>query len=232
MRFRKLVAIAASTVLAGVLDAACAVDGVVEDNGADPGTDTADAALDASPGTNPASRDAGNTDASRADAPGDSARPDTGAADSGQDAAPDGSAQCAAANNCPTATALPQVSADTGNDVRTTQGTTSQWVQVLATEDNGNWFGHDLRIKATLASPPGTNFDLYLYQGPDAPGLACGLSPKATSVLAIGTDTVADLWSDNANHDDAKIVTFEVRHVSGACAPGAQWTLTVTGDTN
>jgi hypothetical protein len=229
MRFRELCAIASSVTLVSLLSTGCAEDGMSEDS-ADPSDNGVGAAADAAPTTVPA-KDAGAADTGHAAA--DAARSDTGTPDASGDASgSDASTLCPPPNACASAKALPQLSADTGNDVRTVQGTTSEWVQVLATENGGSIFGHDLRIKATLVSPPGENFDLYLYQGGDAPALPCGIGPSSTSVLTIGTDTVTDKWDDQGDHPDTKIITFEVRHVSGTCAPGAQWTLSVMGNVN
>jgi hypothetical protein len=228
MQFLRLVATALLTALVG-----CAVGSTEDDNPSEP-DDEAGTDIDASGSSHPFSTDASVTDAARptdaakpSDALADTSNPPGPAPDAGSDAA-----ACVAPQACSAAVALSAVSADTGRDTRSAKGTTSEWVQVLATEDDGNVFGKDLRIKATLDSPPGTNFDLYLYRGPDAPALACSSTPKASSVLTTGTDTVTDLWSDNTGHNDAKVITFEVRHVSGPCDGSAQWTLTVTGDTN
>jgi hypothetical protein len=232
MRFSVLSTIAAlfSFVVVG-----CAV-GTVADDGTEPAEPAAASGAaqdDASPPEQLASTEAGvpdailgSHDAGGGDAATDSSAADTGAADTGS------SASCAASNACSGATVVAQLSADTGADTRSAQGSTSEWLQVLATENDGSLGGHDLRIKATLDSPPGTTFDLFLYRGADAPALACGSAPTASSTLGSGTQTATDLWTDNYAHTDSKIITIEVRHISGSCSPSAQWTLTLTGNTN
>jgi hypothetical protein len=212
--------------------AGCANGVATDDTASELSVDSGGADPDVSAPAQPASTEAGLPDSDTSDASNDAG----GATDTGSptdDAAPDAApTACAAANTCAAATVIPQISGDTGNDTRTAQGTTSEWLQVLATEDDGSVFGKDLRVKATLTSPPGTSFALYLYRGPDAPMLACGMNPAEQSTLTSGTNSVSDVWPDNLGHTDSKIVTLEVRNVSGTCDATATWTLTVMGDTN
>src|SRR5262249_3381169 len=116
-------AIVASTTLVSVLPAGCAEDAVSED-----GTDQGDTAgqIDATPGTTPANKDAGVAADTGHAPPADAAHPDAGASDAQADGSgSDASTACPPPDTCPTAKALPNVSADNGNDVQTIQGTTS-----------------------------------------------------------------------------------------------------------
>jgi hypothetical protein len=113
-------------------------------------------------------------------------------------------------------------------------GTISTWLKVGVLESDQGILGIPLRVTATLTSPPDANFDLFLYV--DESGLptarACGPTPQEASTNASGTDTVTHSWGESTianNLDDSRIVSIEVRHVSGACA-GAGWSLTVKGD--
>ena len=99
---------------------------------------------------------------------------------------------------------------------------------VLVNDSNAYGINHDESYTATLKSPPGMPFDLYVYTG-DASSPNC----LATPVLGSGTpESVSDQWPDVVFQDDSRWITFEVRSVSGQpCTPTAKWTLTVVGNT-
>ena len=143
-----------------------------------------------------------------------------------------GGAACASPNVCTGATDLGSVSGDTGADVKTAQGSGSQWFKVRVTENDSSVFGLSLLAKAELTSPPGTNFDLFLYLPGGGSGQECSaVSKSSTSTSA---DTASLEWGEgslsNGSNDD-RTVTVEVRWVSGTCSPSAKWSLTVRGDT-
>ena len=143
-----------------------------------------------------------------------------------------GGAACASPNVCTGATDLGSVSGDTGADVKTAQGSGSQWFKVRVTEDDSSVFGLSLLAKAELTSPPGTNFDLFLYLPGGGSGQEC--SAVSQSSTSTGADTAKLEWGEgtisNGSNDD-RTVTVEVRWVSGTCSPSAKWSLTVRGDT-
>jgi hypothetical protein len=81
---------------------------------------------------------------------------------------------------------------------------------------------------ATLDTPPGADFDLFVYEG-DASNPDCFAAP----ILATGVpESASDQWPDGTFSTDDRWITLEVRYISGpACTPSAKWTLTVAGHT-
>jgi hypothetical protein len=155
-------------------------------------------------------------------------------ADSGSkpDSGGGGSVACTAPKNCAGATGLGLVSGDTGSDVKTAEGHTSQWFTVRATEDDSDIAAVSMRLSVTLTSPAGTNFDLYVYV-PSGDTTECSaVSHQSTSSGT--TDSVKATFGESGlfanGTDDDRTVTVEVRHVSGTCDPTKKWTLNVAGN--
>jgi hypothetical protein len=160
--------------------------------------------------------------------------------DAGKDAGadsgptPDGGTggSCTSTNTCAGATNLGSISGDTGADVVSAQGHTSQWFTVRVTEDDSGVTGVQLRMTATLTSPPGTNYDLYVYV-PGSDTLECSaVSYQSTNTGSSDSATAkfgeSGLLS-NGSADD-RTVTVEVRHVSGTCDPNNKWKLQLAGN--
>jgi hypothetical protein len=178
-------------------------------------------------------------DASRLPPRPDASSPDDGGA--GVDAGkPDGGSDagtvtgtCASPNVCAGATDLGSMSGDTGADVKSVQGSGSQWLKVRVTEDDSGIFGVRMLFNAELTSPPGTNFDLFVYIPGDTSSLECSAVTRS-STSASGVDTLAAEWGEGSGFangsDDDRNVTVEVRWVSGTCAPGSKWALTLRGN--
>ena len=161
-------------------------------------------------------------------------RPDSGADAGGSDAGVDsggGGGTCASPNACAGATDLGSISGDTGSDSKSAQGSGSQWFKVRVTEDDSGFFGLSLLAKAQLTSPPGTNFDLFVYLADNGSALECSTVTKSSTTT--GAESAPVEWGEgalaNGNADDRN-VTIEVRWVSGTCSPSAKWTLTVRGN--
>lgn len=163
---------------------------------------------------------------------------DAGGTDAGADSGtpppppPPPTGSCAAPNTCAGATHLGSVSGDTGSDVQSAQGHTSQWFTVRVTEDDSGPFGVQLWMTATLASPPGTNFDLYVYVPSSDTRECSAVSYQSTSTAANDMATAkfgeSGVFSNGSNDD--RTVTVEVRHVSGTCDPASKWTLNLYGN--
>jgi hypothetical protein len=85
-----------------------------------------------------------------------------------------------------------------------------------------------LSYRATLTSPPGASYGLFVYTG-DSSGPTCfGATKQGTGNPAVVTDS----WGDSIGSDDTTWLTLEVRHLSGnACGPSDQWNLTIEGNT-
>lgn len=144
-----------------------------------------------------------------------------------------GGTACASPNTCVGSTDLGTISGDTGAGVKTAQGSGSQWFKVRVTEDDSNVFGLSLLAKAELTSPPGTNFDVFVYVAGSSSATECSaVSASGTSSAAL--DTAKAEWGEgtisNGSSDDRN-VTVEVRWISGTCSPTAKWTLNVRGNT-
>jgi hypothetical protein len=185
------------------------------------------------PSTKPTDEDSGVPDDEEADGgtTGDGGTTTDAGADAGTDAGGGGGAACASPNTCAGSTDLGSLSGDTGAGVKTAQGSGSQWFKVRFTEDDSDVFGTTLLARAELTSPPGTNFDLYMYVAGNGSALECSAVTKSSTTT--GNESVSSEWGEgtlsNGSSDDRN-VTFEVRWVSGTCSPSAKWTLTVRGN--
>ena len=144
---------------------------------------------------------------------------------------------CPVANTCAGASDIGSVSGDqspSGNSI-TTVGTSSKWLKVTVTEDDNGLLGSPLKLNAVLSSPPGANYDLYVYvdEGGSATSRACS-TPTAQSTNPLGQIDEANLqWGEGAipnGSSDTRVVSIEVRNVSGGCGAGHEWSLIVTGN--
>jgi hypothetical protein len=128
--------------------------------------------------------------------------------------------------SCDAAEELTAVKGDTGSDVTTASGNTSRWFRIHVLEDSN--FSNPLSYTASLVSPAGMNFDLYVYRGDDtAPDCF------ASGTKGVGTpEAVTERWDDSFGSEDGTWFIIEVRYQSGtACGDDATWTLSVAGHT-
>ncbi|MEO5726187.1 MAG: hypothetical protein ABI134_13645 [Byssovorax sp.] len=133
-----------------------------------------------------------------------------------------------ALNTCPTSDTLSDVDGDQNNDTRTLKGTTSQWFKVLVNEAVSSLVNYpQLSYTATLATPPGMDFDLFEYDGSFSTP-SCSGSPKHATG---NPESVSDSWKDTIGTEDTRWLTLEVRYISGSMCPSDPWTLTVKGHT-
>jgi hypothetical protein len=99
-------------------------------------------------------------------------------------------------------------------------------------EDNNGALGDKLKLKLTLTSPPGTNFDLRVYLAGDGSSQSCSGPDKTTSSTS-GPDVTSIDWGEgfvpNLSPDD-RTVSIEVVHVSGTCSTAQSWTLLAEGN--
>ena len=147
-------------------------------------------------------------------------------------------ASCAYPNQCKDATGMGSIKGDEEAEVKTREGTTSQWLSIRANEACTGVcnFGRakTMRIRAQLTVPAGTNFDLYMYMNENSTTATCtrlarksvkgGADREEVSIAWGETGT----WADNA--DNSTEIRFEVRHVSGECGSNKKWKLTVFGN--
>lgn len=140
---------------------------------------------------------------------------------------------CTSSATCTGAMDLGTVSGDTGNASVTGSGYQSAWYKVRVTEDDSDVFGIELAMTAQLTSPPGTNYDLYLYVNTGNDVVEC-TTPSASGT-STGTADQAHLnWGESGTFsngdDDTRTVSIEVRPVSGPCSASAPYQLVVFGD--
>lgn len=219
--------------------------------GSDPGADIsqldslpveAGPAVDSGSTTLPSTTPRGGDDTADAGTgTGDDSGGGGGGTDAGTDAAMGvdsggggGTTSCSSPNVCTGATDLGSVSGDTGADVKTASGSGSQWFKVRVTEDDSSITAISLIVKAELTSPPGTNFDVFLYVAGGSSGQECS-AVNASSTNASGLDTAKSEFGESGvfsnGSDDSRTVSVEVRWISGTCSAATPWTLTIRGDT-
>lgn len=128
---------------------------------------------------------------------------------------------------CAGADQLPSIDGDESQDMRTATGRTSAWFDIFVADTATFGFDWQLSYTATLESPPGTSYGLFIYTG-DGSGPNC----SATPIEGTGDPpSVSDAWADSFSADDSRWLSVEVRYLSGnACGPSDLWTLTMAGN--
>lgn len=119
---------------------------------------------------------------------------------------------------------LGYVAGDTGSDVLNATGYASHWIKVTVGEDS--WSANDLRMRATLTSPPGENFDLFIH-------VASCNTPDAKSEKPAGQVDTAYVSRPDACDGcaDDYYALIEVRHVGPeSCDTSKKWTLKIEGN--
>ncbi|AUX39442.1 uncharacterized protein SOCE26_008340 [Sorangium cellulosum] len=108
----------------------------------------------------------------------------------------------------------------------TRTGSTSRWFKIDITDHENSTY--EISYTASLTSPPGMDFDLFVYTG-DRSAPDC----LASGVKGTGSpESVTDVWSDFPALETNRWLSIEVRYVSGtACGSDATWTLTIIGNT-
>ncbi|MBX3226804.1 MAG: S1 family peptidase [Labilithrix sp.] len=136
---------------------------------------------------------------------------------------------------------LGAVAGDRGSDELTASGTCNDAVQFRVKELDGGLQRVPLKFTATLTSPPGEDFDLFVYEsrfkldpfgtGGHGGRVACGLSTARSEEAADEEDVVTRSWGDESfmSVDDARWITLEVRNKNAGCA-AAPWELHVEGN--
>jgi len=141
--------------------------------------------------------------------------------------------ECPNQTTCPMAEVIGEVSGDEGSRPIVFDGTEPTWVSFQVTEDNDSVTGEALEFTATLTSPVGFDFDLYVYRGPSGAGSGCG-GQLEQSTSAGADDVVHMSWGEGgvANGGDERAwIAVEIVAKNGMCDPLAQWWLTIDGDT-
>lgn len=163
--------------------------------------------------------------------PGDDGSTTDGGESSGGDDGPMGN--CSDPGTCQSAGSLGSVSGDQGSPGLDGSGAQPDWLTFRVTEDDDSIDGAGMSFTVTLTSPPGADFDLYVYRGVEGGGTGCG-GFMQSSTNGGGIDEVTMNWGEGllANGvDDSAWVAVEVVAKNDMCAPPAQWMLTVDGNT-
>jgi hypothetical protein len=165
----------------------------------------------------------------------DSPRQDIDAPNMMTDATSDAPPQdlCTSSATCASAMDLGSVSGDTGNASVTGSGYQSAWYKVRVTEDDSDVFAVEMSATIQLTSPPGTNYDVYVYLNTGSDVVEC-TTPRASGTSTGTTDQAHVTWGESGTfsngNDDSRTVSIEVRPVSGPCSASAPYQLVVFGD--
>jgi hypothetical protein len=140
---------------------------------------------------------------------------------------------CPSSSMCPTAMTLGAVSGDSGSDMLMTSGYQSAWLRVRVTEDSNGVGGIKMSLTATLTSPPGLDFDVFMYVNEGSDVVECATRVGNTTTNG-DVNAVRGLWGEGGvsnGEDDGRAVSIEIRPVSGVCAPDKMWQLKIVGNT-
>lgn len=139
---------------------------------------------------------------------------------------PSGPVSCDTTTVCTTGASafdLGVVSGDTGADTIRATGYGSKWIKVIVNEDS--LATADLRLKATLTSPPGANFDLFVHAS------SCGAPTSKSEKPAGEVDSAGVVVTDTFGATDDQFVLLEIRHIGAdLCDANAKWSLEVEGN--
>ena len=135
---------------------------------------------------------------------------------------------CPSTSTCQTGMMLGSVSGDTGSQMLMTTGYQSAWYRVRVPEDSS--LGIQLSLSVTLTSPPGLDFDVFLYVNEGQDLVEC-TTPTGTATTNGAAETVRRIWGDTGGVSDSRTVSIEIRPISGTCAPAKMWQLQIVGNT-
>ncbi len=137
------------------------------------------------------------------------------------------SATCAA----PTTT-LPGMGGDEeGEGSVSESGFQAAWFSVRLTETDSGLGGDPMSIYATLTSPAGASFDLFVYVDTNNDDIDC-TTPTGTVTTSGSTETSNIEWGETGpfanDSDDSRTVSIEIRPKTGdTCASSATWSLSI-----
>jgi hypothetical protein len=114
-----------------------------------------------------------------------------------------------------------------GNEIND-EGYSSEWLVLDLKETSKSITDSPLLLEATLISPPGVNFDLYVYVADGGGKLECSRVTAQSTQASDQPEELKTSWDDSWSDDSRKVV-IEVRHVSGGCDKSARWKLNVRG---
>jgi hypothetical protein len=155
---------------------------------------------------------------------------DAGLRDSGGFPGTDsGPLKCTSSALCTSAPLSGTLSGDTVTPTVSVTGTTSRWVRVRVTENDNGAFAIPMTLGMKLVSPPGSNFDLFLYDGTPVDCVTPAFSSVTNTI-----DTLDVQWGETSTLsngvDDSRDILVEVRYVGGTCPPSGNWKLSFDGN--
>lgn len=139
---------------------------------------------------------------------------------------------CTNMTTCQAAGSIGTVSGDQSSPNLAASGSEPTWLEFQVTEDDDSLVGAGMSFTATLTSPAGANFDLYVYRGVEGGASGCnGFAQQSTGAGA--QDQVQMSWGEGVvpnGLDDSVWVAVEIRAKDDMCAPPQEWSLTVAGN--
>lgn len=136
------------------------------------------------------------------------------------------------ASTCRAPHDMGSLSGDLNQGTLTAQGTCSEWLRVRLTEDAHSVFAGQMKVTATLVSPAGENFDIYLHVNAATDVLECTTVAAKSELGAGQSDVAKTAWGESysANSvDDSRYVSIEIKKHDGTCAK-SPWSLVVQGN--
>jgi hypothetical protein len=141
--------------------------------------------------------------------------------------------ECPNLATCQGASGIGLVSGDEGSRTIGASGSEPTWIEFQVTENDDSLVGTQLTFTATLLSPAGADFDLYVYRS--GAGGASGCNGTMQSSMSVGAqDAVSMTWGEGVvpnGLDDGAWVAVEIRAKDDICAPPQEWMLTIEGNT-
>ncbi len=140
---------------------------------------------------------------------------------------------CVNTGTCPSASPLGSVSGDEASSAIMAMGDEPTWVTFLVTEDDDSAFGSGMSFTVTLQSPPGADFDLYVFRGIEGGGSGCGGFMQQSNNTG-ASDVVSMSWGEGGvanGSDDSAWIAVEIVAKDEVCAPPLEWSLSVQGNT-
>ena len=121
---------------------------------------------------------------------------------------------CTSSATCAAAMDLGSVSGDDVTSSVTASGYQSAWYKVRVTEDDSSPFANDLAILAQLTSPPGTNYDVYVYVNTGSDVVEC-TTPTGSGTSTGTTDQARLTWGETGRSRTATMTAARSRSRCG-----------------
>jgi hypothetical protein len=133
------------------------------------------------------------------------------------------------ANTCETARDIGTVNGDEGGESVEAEGKCAEWVRVRVHEADDGWRGNEMKIKVTLTSPAGHDFDLAAFINTTADVPECR-RPHQQTQSRTGTDEIKLEWGEDFlanNADDSRTLAIQVTSGNGVACAATPWKLVI-----